>query len=88
MKLSSLLGPSPPDLTRQRGAGGWRVSSGSSSGAQRSTIVAVQRDVVVVMTHVVGLNHNVNSLRQSCCLADASTSHGRRIPTYLLGVRH
>jgi hypothetical protein len=43
MELPSLLGPSPPELTRQGGAGGWRVASGSSSGAQRSTIVAVRR---------------------------------------------
>ena len=52
MELSSLLSPSPPDSTRQGGAGGWCVASGSSSGAQRSTIVAVPSGVVV-MTHVI-----------------------------------
>ena len=36
MELSSLLRPSPPDSTRQGGAGGWCVASGSPSGAQRS----------------------------------------------------
>jgi hypothetical protein len=49
MERSSLLGPSPLDLTRQGGAGGWHVASDSSSGAQRSTIVAVQRRLMFVV---------------------------------------